>query len=238
MTAFLVLIIGSIAGAIVVLIPWLVVRALNKWMMRPSKTSPMIKSAKLNLEKEKRIKYELDIDDVLVFYSYHYQRPPLGRSRIFRRYILLGSAPIFIIIAAVLWLFMDEQSILTVTVMIMGVLGLFYGIFSPLFTRKLLRSGVLKTYGQGKNRLIGKHEFSINPTEMKDKTDMGETTTCWDAIDYVEATDQYIFLTVRGSGHYIVPKKAFSNNEAFKQFAETATAYYQVSVAQQAEIQP
>jgi hypothetical protein len=113
---------------------------------------------------------------------------------------------------------------------------LFLFFFSLFLTGRMFKSAVLKSYSQGKNRLVGKHEFIITPTELTDITDTGETKTRWYTLGYAETIDQYLFMTVRGSGPHIVPKRAFPNNEAFRHFAESAIAYYQASIAQQADI--
>ena len=89
----------------------------------------------------------------------------------------------------------------------------------------------MKDYGPNKNRLIGKHKFSATPTKMIDISNVGETESSWDAIEYVVTTDQYLFLHVRASGPYIVPKRAFPDDQAFRRFAETVTAYHHASIA-------
>jgi len=236
-STLLVTIVVTVVGIGGGLLGWLIMRIVYNRLIVPSKNAPINKPTTIKLPKELNVEYELNIDDVLAFYSYNFQRPPLGRSRILLRYSNLAFAILLACCAAILWV-IDRQSIWPIFIIIIAVMMLFFFFFSLFLTGKALKSAVLKNYGQGKNRLVGKHEFSITPTELTDKTDMGETITLWEAIEYVATTNQYLFLVVRASGPFIVPKKAFANDITFKQFAETATVYQQASMAQQSETPP
>ncbi len=97
--------------------------------------------------------------------------------------------------------------------------------------RKSLKRTVARNYSQGSNKLTGKHKISITPDALTDITDIEESTTRWNAIEWIASTDQYLFMTVRGSGPHIVPRRAFTNEEAFKQFVDTVNTYYQVTEA-------
>jgi len=178
-------------------------------------------------------KYELNIDDVLAFYLYKYKQRRTGCSSFFARYVDIACAVIALCIGLTVWIFENQLRPIAAFLIICAILLFLYHIISPLFLNKLLRLGVKKDYSPNKNRLIGKHKFSATPTKMIDISNVGETESSWAAIEYVVTTSQYLFLHVRASGPYIVPKKAFPDDQAFRRFAETVTAYHQAAVAEQ-----
>jgi hypothetical protein len=189
----------------------------------------------VNLSKEMSVEYELNIDDALAFHLYNYEHSPqLGRVWKLLHHSLLFVVAIEILIAIVL-IIADGKDMLPIstTLGVLAVLTFLYYIFRPLLMRKLLKWAAKRSYGQGPNKLIGKHELSITPDVVTDITDMGESTTRWNAIEYVASTNQHIFMQVRASSPYIVPRRAFADGAAFRQFVEAAKACHQAVMAHQ-----
>jgi hypothetical protein len=189
----------------------------------------------VNLSKEMNVEYELNIDDVLAFHLYHrWHSPQLGWFWKLTRYSLLFVAAIEIIFAIVLIIAFGEDMLpFSVALGILAILTFLYSILSPFMSRKTLRWALTRDYSQGRNKLIGKHKLSITPDAVTDITDMGESMTRWNARGYVKSTDRYLFMLDRASSPYIVPKRTFLDEAAFKQFVEVAKSYHQVAIAQQ-----
>ena len=96
--------------------------------------------------------------------------------------------------------------------------------------RKRTKNELIRQYGEGKNGVIGKHEFSITKERIKDITEAGEQTMRWDVIDNVIETDQHLFIAFHAlSEAYIIPRRAFEHDADFIQFAETARMYHQAA---------
>ena len=106
---------------------------------------------------------------------------------------------------------------------------LFYAFFYSFLRQKVAKKALQNQFEQGRNKLIGKHRLSITPDQVTDMSEVGVSTTHWRAIEYVMANDQYLFMPVRASSPHIVPRMAFSDESGFKQFVETAKAYYQAA---------
>ncbi len=176
--------------------------------------------------------YELNNDDMLSYYSYNYeQSPTLGRARKLIRRALLLAIAVELLVAVVLLVVLGRSYLpFAVALAAFAVLAILYYLLSPLLIRKSLRGVVARDYGHGRDKLTGKHKLSISPDAVTDITDMGESTTRWNAIEWIASTDQYLFMAVRGSGPYIVPRRAFANEEAFRQSVDTAKAYHQAAV--------
>ncbi len=184
-------------------------------------------------KKEMDIEYELKADDVLAFHLYFYERSPQRRRtrKLLRRMLLLAFALEILVIIVVLAALGTKAVPFLAALGILTLLTLLYYLFSPLLLRKIIRVAVAKQYGQGSDQLTGKHKLSITQDGVTDITGMGESKTRWKAVEWVTSTDQYLFMTVRGSGPYIVPRGAFSDETTFSQFADTAKSYHQAAEA-------
>jgi hypothetical protein len=80
--------------------------------------------------------------------------------------------------------------------------------------------------------LTGKHNITITPNAIIDSSDTGDSKTYWGAIERIETTDQYVFILSLGSGPYITPRKAFSDDISFKQFIDLANIYHQGAIGE------
>jgi hypothetical protein len=184
---------------------------------------------KLDRKKELNIEYELDANDILVLYLYIYEGSPQKRHvrKIIRRASIIGLCLILCGVIILIFAVDRSQLSIAITLEILAALAFLWLLVSPYFTRKVLKSGILKKYSQGQNKLTGKHKFSITPKIMIDSSDIGELKICWTAVDHIESTDQYIFIRVQGSGHHVIPRKAFSNDSAYKEFVDLANFHHQ-----------
>jgi hypothetical protein len=224
-----------IIGAVLfgLFICWLILRAIYPELrsndIKPP-VEPIIKDVSITVM---NIEYELNTEDILAFSLYNYEHAPrLGRARRLIRRFLLFAAVLSLIIAIVLiTAFGQHQILLAVVLCIIAVLMVLWYFFSSLVIRKILRGAIYREYGRKQNKLIGFHKLTITPDVIADITDMGESKTNWDAIEYVAYTEKYLFITIRASGPYIVPERAFKDKHSFQQFVELAQSYYQATKA-------
>jgi hypothetical protein len=224
-------------GALLGFIGWIIYRRYiyPQFGIVSQKLVVATKQASVAKEREMDVEYELNTDDALAFHLYNYEySPQTGRLRKLMRRMLLFSIAIEILIAIVLIIAIGKDMLpFSVTLGILAMLTLLWWSFSPLLIRKSLRGAVARNYGQGRNKLTGKHKLSITPDAVTDIADMGESTTRWNAIEWVASTDEYLFMLVRASSPYIVPRRAFADDAAFRQFVEEAKAYHQAAMTQQ-----
>ncbi|MFC1928097.1 YcxB family protein [Chloroflexota bacterium] len=214
------------------LIGWLILKLTYPGLRSNGEISPIDRDAQANLREKMYVEYELNNDDILSFYSYKYEHSPgPGRARKLIRRTLLSAIAVELIAALVLGVAFGNQYLLLILLLcVFALLTLLYYVFSPSVMRKSLRGTVTRNYGQGKDKLTGKHKLSIATDAVTDSSDVGESITRWNAVEWIESTDQYLFVMVRGSGPHIVPRRAFANEEAFRQFVDTAKAYRQTVV--------
>ncbi|MFH0769584.1 MAG: YcxB family protein [Chloroflexota bacterium] len=228
--ALMVIVIDILIGT---LASWLFLRIIYPKLGFVVEKPIISKAFRADLLKEEKIEYEVKRDDVLAFHLFNYEHSPiLGRARRLMRFMLLPSIILMLLSSIVsVAIFGRNYISFAVGVGFFTVLILIYYIFSPPLIRKGFTKIVERDYGRGKDKLTRKHKLSISSETVTDITDMGESTTHWDTIEWIASTDQHLFMAVRGSGPHIVPRRAFTNEEAFKQFVDTVNTYYQVTEA-------
>lgn len=216
--------IGIVVG---VFFGWLAANFVDS-MLQSHKPS-VIASLTTDIDREMNVAFELTSNDVLSFYYYNYeQSPTLGKARKLIRRALLFSVAVELLAAAILLVVFGRDYLSFVVVLgLFAVLTLLYYFFAPLLGRKSIKGLVARDYGHGKDKLTGKNKLTITPDAVTNVTEMGKSTTRWDAIEWIASTDQYLFMTVRGSGPFIVPKRAFTDEQEFKKFIDTAKTYHQ-----------
>jgi hypothetical protein len=216
------------AGVIGAIIGWLVLRAVFPHLRSDGKKSTVSTNIQPNLvDKKMYAEYELSSDDVLSFHLYNYeQSPTLGRALKLIRRISLIAIAVVLFAAVILGTAFDKQYFPLVLVLCaFALIILLYYLFSPSLVRQSIGRVVARDYSQGQDKLTGKHKVSITADSVTDITDMGESTTRWQAVEWIVSTDQHLFMAVRGSGPYIVPRRAFNDDASFRQFVDTAKGY-------------
>jgi uncharacterized membrane protein len=220
------------AGTIGALIGLLILRMIYAQFRSDGEKLKVGKNARDNLVEAMYIEYELNTDDALAFHLYNYEHSPqLGHARKLVRRGLLFAVAVELLAAAVIAVALGKGYLLFVLVLCaFALLTFLYYVVSPSLMRKGLRGTVARAYSQGKNKLTGKHKLSITPDGVTDIADIGETTTRWDAIEWLASTDQYLFMMVRGSGPHIVPKRSFADEAEFRQFVEASKVHHQAAM--------
>lgn len=183
-----------------------------------------------NSTKEMYVEYELNTDDIGAFKIYNFENSPKTGPgwKIIRRSAIAASI-VYLILAIVLYVaFGKEFFLIEVIFIVLALLTITWYVIAPLRIRRNLKRTASGNYNQP-NRLIGKHKFSITAEAITDVGDNGETTTHWNAVEYVLSNDQYLFMLEHGSGQYIIPRRAFSDEAAFNDFVILAKTYHKAS---------
>jgi hypothetical protein len=213
---------------------WFILRKIFPSLHDSQKKQPIALNQPENLSKELNIEYELDVSDVLAYSLYFHEGSPRKRHarKIIQRVLITGIC--LTLCGAIICAFVFEGPYLYAAeaLVALAFLAFVWLIISPYFIKKIIKNAVLKKYSQGQNRLNGKHNFTITPDAITDSSDTGDSKTYWSAIERVESTDQYVFILPRGSGPYIIPRKAFSDDISFKQFIDLANIYHQRAIGE------
>ena len=78
-------------------------------------------------------------------------------------------------------------------------------------------------------RVLGQRTTRIGPEGVFGKFPQFEILNYWQGITEIAEDENYIFLFTGGSNAHVVPKRAFANADALKQFREAANSYWKSS---------
>ncbi|MCJ7522354.1 MAG: YcxB family protein [Dehalococcoidia bacterium] len=172
------------------------------------------------------IEFENTMDDILALNTYHFQRSPgARRNRLIFQYVLPGI-PALIYLALVFGGGSSELSALPwlLLAMLLFVLG-------PFSVRRSLKRRVVKMVAEEQGRgAVGGHRLSITRSAVTDKAGSGKTTTNWTDVKKVVLMDNYVFIYIGDTSAHIVPKRAFPDETAWKEFKDTIGRYYQAAI--------
>jgi hypothetical protein len=180
---------------------------------------------------EINIDYELTDEDIKALYFYIQESFPKTRKlkNVIRRGILVA--------------FIVEVSISIVAVLILGRKGVPYAIIGgissavtilyyfliPSLPRIGFNFNFSNNYGPEQNFQLGKHIINLSSNGIVDTTNIKESITPWSLVDKMEYTERYLFIIGHKISSCIIPKRAFSNEQEFDQFAKTAKYFFQVA---------
>jgi hypothetical protein len=211
-------------SAILMYIAWLAVPRILPNILSFSKEPQLNTTVRLNKMEGKAIEYALDMDDVIAFQNqFHSSR--FGRIAKFARYLAIATATVEFVIAVVLLTAFNDLRPFAISLIVLAVLTIFWLSLFPLLLRYLRKDITSRVYGQGKNRILGKHKVTITCEGILDTTEVGQSSINWKAVDDVVSNEQHLFILVKTADPYIVPRRAFADEATFKQFGDEAKAY-------------
>jgi hypothetical protein len=183
----------------------------------------------ITLDKEIQVNFELNIKDILSYKIYSYDHYiPIKKSRRLMRRVALLAFFIEILSAAILYLtYTPIQLLLVIIFVVIAMFTFLWSLLSPWIIKKATIRAILGGYDKSLNSLIGKHSLAITPEAITDKSDFGELTIHWKAINQIESAERYIFIYPSTNIPYIIPKSAFIDEATFTQFINTSKYYQQ-----------
>ena len=95
--------------------------------------------------------------------------------------------------------------------------------------RNQIGKNVIRMHSKGVNADIGKHKFDISPEGIHEFTELGDSATNWKAVENIVKTNEYVYIHIRPSSAAIIPKRVFSNESAFDQFAQDIKRIFEAS---------
>ncbi len=218
------------AGTIGAMLGWFIVGIIYSQLQITSRKPIVAKdesrSSVLPGKMSVEVEYELNVEDEVAFRLYNYTY-----SRKLLRYMYLTACLSEILVATVLVVASGRPHFAFVFALsVLAALTLVYYLVSTSIFRKRLRWTVIRDNGERPSKLLGRQRLSVNAESVSEITPAGKSITRWNTVERVASTDQYIFIKVRGSVPYIVPRRAFASEEEFNQFIGTVKAYHQAAM--------
>ena len=176
-----------------------------------------------------QVSYVLRIDDAVEFNRYHMKHSHQWRTvRITRRvlYSVLIGLNLLLLLAAVAqgkWSDLPLEPI---------IFTIFLIALMMLYPRLLLWCGRRNLPRGERAELLSMQKMTLTPTALVYESEFTNTSYQWSVIDHIDMTPDYLFIYYSLNTGYIVPRRAFSSEAAFRDFAEKATGLHQAAVAQ------
>ena len=163
-----------------------------------------------------KIKYTLQIEDVLELADHHYNKNRKFITKFF--FILLGT---FLITTGLLFIKEYQFEYISISYIILGIILL---TFEPILLKKIIRLKTKKAYLKGKNHEV----FCENTIEIKEKTITIKspnitTKLKTNTLESFEENKKYFFLYNTSQTAFIIPKKYFKNNKQELEFRKHFT---------------
>jgi hypothetical protein len=76
---------------------------------------------------------------------------------------------------------------------------------------------------------VGQHHLTLAGDGITDRSSYGESKTAWGDVEQVAVTRDHVFLYTSATAAHVVPRRAFADPAALKQFVATAREYMQAT---------
>ncbi|MEZ5385052.1 MAG: YcxB family protein [Prosthecobacter sp.] len=147
------------------------------------------------------LNFQMRREDVLAFSrEYHAASPTYQRTRTRVRFMLP-------VIMLCLWLFVLATSGFKwiSTIIYLGVALLWFILYPARFDRRVQRYAEKTIDEPSYSKSLGPCELTLSEAGLHSKTNSGESTFYWSAVDRVLLTDSYCFIFLTGPIGYPIP---------------------------------
>jgi hypothetical protein len=189
------------------------------------------------LEAAVDIAYEITAEDLVAFNLYHWRHSPATRRHIGRAQLVYPT----VWLAAGLfagWVFRYRPSndpeitrLASLALMLAWPLialgaGVWWFFWYPRYYRAKVVQVTRRALAEGKNRAsTGLFSLTVSPEGVVEKSDYGQRSYRWEAVERVESTDDHAFLYTAACEAIVIPRRAFLDRPAFERFTRAARGY-------------
>jgi hypothetical protein len=135
------------------------------------------------------------------------------------RIVLVIISAVILVMAGISWLWLGQTQ-LTGAIIVLAIVLYPYYRFSLNTMKKAFIRSLGRVYERSPNKLLGSHAVSLTQEGLMDKNDAGKAEINWPDISASAVTDDYFFLTGRGTMALAIPRRAFVDDQSYARFAE------------------
>ena len=164
--------------------------------------------------------FDFTADDLVAFSTVHNKRSPTARRQ---RYgcLLVGLAMLLALPALILFT-TDKPYVETAAAIWPLLLGpvLFVLSVTPYMkwkTKRIFEQMVAEGNNSG---LFGECSLSIDPDGIREIKSSGETMRSWNGVEKLVVTDEHAFIYTSAIEAFVLPRRAFKNEERFQAFVD------------------
>lgn len=167
-----------------------------------------------------KIEYELTKEDYLNFNLYH-----LNHSKMIKKSLFIQRYIVSIVFLIVPFIFSSITEMpLYVYFPVFALIWLLWIIFYKKYFDRIAIKRIEKMLNEGKNLcLLGKYSVETNEDGFIEICPNGESKITWNGIDKVVENELYIFIYIDSVRAYIIPKRAFTNDNLKNEFLQSVT---------------
>ncbi len=169
--------------------------------------------------------YEITKDDLTAFNLYHHRHSPTARRHYLRSWFI--PAFLLLLVCMGLWYLADRERG-TPWRTLLDLWPLFcmvpvYLLYFPWAYGRKLRKIVAGMVSEGRNPgLFCRHRTTLSPEGVTRAGEFGQTSVVWRAVERVVVTDDYAYIYTSALAAIIIPRRAFADAAAFREFVHAA----------------
>jgi hypothetical protein len=88
-----------------------------------------------------------------------------------------------------------------------------------------LKANSKVTSAIGRNGLFCRHKVILRENELVEMTDVNVSYYSWQSLDQVQLTDHFVLFPIKASLMFVIPRRAFHDQDHLDRFVETAHLY-------------
>ena len=166
------------------------------------------------------ITYNLEKQDVINFRWYFTMVKPSAIILRIKQFYLLFITTISIIQIFSKWSKYNWLYHLLYLVISVGTYWIFFKLLIWLLILYVARQNI-PTSG-----IVCQHTISLTSTDLIEKTNVNESRHGWEGVSKITENQDYLFIHISGEQIHIIPKRAFSDPEAYQKFYAFAQECY------------
>ncbi len=162
------------------------------------------------------LEFERTIDDIVDFNLFHQAHSPSIKKQMWAYRVLFTLLIAFVPI--IISYFM-RHSVLTLNTILGLLVSVLFFIAFPNMARRSTAQRVQSMLNEGENRsMLGHCVITLSPEGISTKAVGSEGRIDWSTITKVSQSEKHIFLYIGSINAYVIPKTAFANDDAKREF--------------------
>ena len=179
------------------------------------------------------IEYELMSEDLLAYQRYHRRNPPEPRRGGGLTNAFLWVFVGMLALSAMLLTIGSDNRVATSYLLVIPYVGLGAALALAgmvLYARLMQPRLLMRTLKQGRNaeKVLGWRRLSIDAEGVRSTSEFASSLYLWHGIDRIGSTPDHAFFYISTATAVVVPRTAFADDRAFKEFVDAARRYYRV----------
>jgi hypothetical protein len=164
-----------------------------------------------------KVEFNLTKDDYIAFNMYYLENSAtIKRTLFIHRYFV---SLVFLVLPFLLAAVSDVPFM--IWLVLYGLAFILWIIFYPRYFMSITKKRIIKMIDEGKNsHMFGFRSITLTETGVEETKEHGESKTAWSSIEKVEELQDYLYIFVGSLNAYIVPDRAFDNDEQKNEFLQ------------------